>query len=321
MNRSNLLALAVCGWLSVNCAAQQLENCRDYRVKGTLDAQLLWQDLESLAADTMQGRKSQTNGAEQARQFLVKRFGQIGLQPFSSEGQQDYLTTFVWQNTIGSVEGVNVLGFIPGRRFADQFIVVSAHYDHLGMTGRRIFNGADDNASGVAVMLTLAEQIQKKGSQYSILFLATDAEEKGLYGARAFVESPPIARDQIVFNLNLDMLSQEGRRNRLYVSHGRDFAPFEALIETAIQDAGLCLVSGHRMEQRGFSGAQRINWRQASDHAAFAKANIPFLFVGVSDHAYYHTENDTIEKVNRSFFTAAAESALNILLLMDQIAR
>ena len=120
----------------------------------------LWADLTTLSADDMEGRGTGTPGGERARAYIVSRFEELGiaapamgrLQPFSAEGRShEGRRTF---------NGVNVLGLIPGTRVGNRYIVVTAHYDHVGMYGGQIYNGADDNASGVATMLALAEELK-----------------------------------------------------------------------------------------------------------------------------------------------------------------
>ena len=114
-----------------------------------------------------------------------------------------------------------MVAWLEGTQYPDKYIVITAHYDHLGKSGGKIYNGADDNASGVAAMLSIAEQLRRSRPKHSVIFLATDAEEKGLYGAKAFVQKPPVEISSIRFNLNLDMLAQGGGTSpKLYVSRG-----------------------------------------------------------------------------------------------------
>lgn len=307
--------------LAVKSSSAKTRDCRQYRIDQSIDAKMLWQDISVLSSDDMQGRKSQTSGAKLAREYIQQRFKELDLIAFSNDLSisTQFLAPFVYPKSFSDVEGTNVVGYLPGNLKADKFIVISAHYDHLGRKGKTIFNGADDNASGVAAMLSIAKAIKSSPTRYSIIFLATDAEEQGLYGAKAFVRNPPVEISQIKFNLNLDMLSQGGRRNRLYVSGANSNDNLQFVVAEAIQTAGLCLKKGHRSLRKGYASVSRSSWRGASDHAAFNRANIPFLFVGVSDHRYYHTEDDTAENVDSEFYTAATETSLKILRLMDSL--
>lgn len=326
-NRSNsksiLLAVAFCSlvFLVISPKMSLAKDCRQYRIDYSINANILLRDVSILSSDEMQGRKTQTTGARLAREYIQQRFREIGLRSFSDETPNDskYLAPFIYQKTFSEVAGINVVGYLLGNLTADQFIVITAHYDHLGKIANTIYNGADDNASGVAAMLSIASAVKSSPTRNSIIFLATDAEEQGLYGAKAFIRDPPIKISQIKYNLNLDMLSQGGRRNRLYVSGAGSDDNLQRVVAEAIKTAGLCLRKGHRNTRRGYAGVSRMNWRGASDHAAFNRAKIPFLFVGVSDHRYYHSEDDSVENLDSEFHTAATETSLKILQLMDSV--
>jgi Zn-dependent M28 family amino/carboxypeptidase len=289
-------------------------SCGYIYLSGAINQTLLWQDLTTLASDDMQGRQSGSEGARKAGEYIAHRYATIGLVSFDSAAS--YLRPFTHKLWLNQFSGVNVVGWLPGSAYPEAFIVVTAHYDHIGGAGRRIFNGADDNASGVAAMLALAEVVHKQGSKYSIIFLATDAEEKGLYGAKEFVKNPPVAIDKIKYNLNLDMLAQGGRRKRLYVSGAQQFPELKPIVNRVIAESGLCLVDGHKRGSSRF-GQKSLSWRKASDHAAFANKGIAYLFVGVNVHPDYHTIDDEVGKIDPRFYTAAAETALQLLRYMD----
>jgi Zn-dependent M28 family amino/carboxypeptidase len=123
----------------------------------------------------------------------------------------------------------------------------------------------------------------------------------------------------ITINLNLDMLAEGGRRNRLYVTPSKALPELIQLVASAINSAGLCLVKGHRSSRGNFASRGHINWRHASDHAAFASKHIPYLFLGVSNHSRYHSENDISNNIDQKFFTGATETALSLLLKLDEM--
>ncbi|WJG08813.1 M28 family peptidase [Aliiglaciecola sp. LCG003] len=291
--------------------------CSQYKLNQRVNAEQLWSDFSTLASDKMQGRKSQTKGALLAREYIQQRYANAGLAGVISE--LDYLLPFTYKHGWTEFDGVNVAGWVKGAVFPDQYIVVTAHYDHLGKKGRDIYNGADDNASGVSAMLALADKKMSEQPKHSIIFLATDAEEKGLYGAKGFLQKPPVSLSKIKYNLNLDMLSQNKSDNRLYISGARSYPQLAPLVQEAISSAGLCLVSEHRNQRRNSAGFKRTNWRKASDHGAFAKLGIANLFIGVLDHPYYHSSNDTVDKVDAKFFTTAVETSLHVLELLDNL--
>lgn len=298
---------------SVNCSV----GCADISFNNQIDGDVLWEDMSVLASAQMEGRKTATLGGKMAAQYIFQRYQQIDLKTFPSF--DEYFQHFSFASAWSEQSGTNVLGWLEGNKNSQEFIVVTAHYDHLGTKGGKVFNGADDNASGVAALLSLAQYIAVNGSNYSIVFVATDAEEKGLYGAKAFLADPPITLQSIKYNLNLDMLGEGGRRNRLYATPSKGHAGLNQVIRSVIDKAGLCLVKGHRRSRRNVASRPHINWRLASDHGAFSKKNIPYVFLGVAEHPRYHSVNDTPAYIDRLFFSAAAETALSLLLSLDAI--
>lgn len=303
--------------MSLLVGNKALANCSDIILHGSINQSALWQDLSILAADDMQGRQSGSEGARRAREYITRRFARIGLQAFDKKA--NYQQAFTHPLLFSEFNGINLVAWLAGSDEVDKYIVVSAHYDHIGGSGKRIFNGADDNASGVAAMLALAEVLQKEGSRYSIIFLATDGEEKGLYGAKEFVLNPPVSIESIKYNLNLDMLAQGGNRKKLYVSGARQFPEFKPIIKKVISESGLCLADGHRRESSQFGGRKSLSWRKASDHAAFASKGIAYLYLGVDVHPDYHTIHDEVDKIDPLFYTAAVETALSLLRYMDEL--
>ncbi|MGS2721399.1 M20/M25/M40 family metallo-hydrolase [Paraglaciecola aestuariivivens] len=278
----------------------------------------LLKDIAELSSNPMQGRKTGTAGHKQAQQFLKQRFSQIGLKAFLDFYQFSH--SFPYPKSSSNKFGMNIVGWVAGQQFPEQIIVVTAHYDHLGKKGSRIYFGADDNASGVAAMLFLAtEVLKRKGLAHSVVFVATDAEEKGLYGAKALVQALLAAKVQVKLNLNLDMLAQGGRRNRLYATHSRNQQTLAELIKQVASQAPLCLINGHRKSQNIGRSNDRINWRMASDHGAFLKADLPFIFIGVGVHNQYHTVRDNFENIDQDFFVAAASTAWQVLQAVDAL--
>lgn len=295
------------------CCNAARAGCKDVQPAEWVDRKQLLADFKYLSSDALEGRKTGTAGTEMARQYLVQRFEALeisALLPFSH-----FLQNFTYR---GNREGTNLVGWIEGSTHVDKFIVISAHYDHLGSKGRRIFNGADDNASGVAAALALASNIKKIAAKHSVIILLTDAEETGLYGAKAFVKDLPVQQSQIRLNLNLDMLSQPGRRWRLYATPSRRNTQLNDTIDKLIGHVPICLKRGHRSQIRRFSSVGKIDWHKASDHWAFGQLGIPYIFLGVGDHKLYHTERDTFERKPKRFYQAAVEAALAMFWEVDK---
>jgi Zn-dependent M28 family amino/carboxypeptidase len=145
-----------------------------------------------------------------------------------------------------------------------------------------------------------------------MVFVAFDAEEGGLRGARHFVEDPPVAREAIVLNVNLDMVSRS--ESELYVSGTYQYPQLLPFIENAAPAEPVVLRTGH--DTPADTGSD--NWVGASDHGAFHQAGIPFLYFGVEDHPDYHRPTDDPEKVDPAFFEAAVETIRRVIVELDR---
>lgn len=263
-----------------------------------------WQDLQILSSDAMQGRSPGSQGSQYARDYLVYRYRQLGLTALTDSFLQPFNTHTGWSAT----PGINVAGYRRGCLYPEQFVVITAHYDHLAPKGGRVYNGADDNASGVAGLLYLAGLSAQQCPAYSQLFLATDAEETGLDGARAFIQSGLLANRQILLNINLDMISRGERAQKLYLLASRQLTAIQQWAQQKPQQQQVKLL-GVREYQRLGAGinAGRVNWANASDHAPFRRAGIAYMYFGVGLHLQYHTADDDWRRVSPAFFHSALQ--------------
>ena len=195
----------------------------------------------------------------------------------------------------------NVIAYLPGAGpHADEWVVVGAHYDHLGlgqmghMTGGRrgsIWHGADDNASGTSAVLELADRLKHaKPLPRSVLFIFFTAEEEGLIGSEYFVKNPPIPMDKIVAMLNLDMVGRL-RNDSLEIGGGGTAANLDSIVASAIR--GTKLTTTVALPEDGGRGGLG-----PSDHMSFAERKIPVLFLFTGMHADYHRPTDTADKIN-----------------------
>jgi Zn-dependent M28 family amino/carboxypeptidase len=182
--------------------------------------------------------------------------------------------------------------------------VISAHYDHLGVINGKTFNGADDNASGVAGMLKIALHYARSKPNYTLIFAAFDAEEFGRKGSEYFVNHLPIDIKRIKLNINLDMISHNDK-GELYATGTYRNPQLKNYIVTTNPD--LKILFGHDNPKLGVD-----DWTEQSDQAAFNSKNIPFVYFGVEDHKDYHKSTDTFENINQEFFINAANSILEI---------
>jgi len=280
--------------LAVGCNAVKTSNLPAH-------SDQLLKDVQTLSSDAFEGRKTGTKGAELARNYISKRFKEIGLKSFPLLNSYQQSFTFSGIDD-PKILGRNMIGYIPGS--SSKVIVISAHYDHLGIINGKIFNGADDNASGVAGMLKIAAHYAKSKPNYTLIFAAFDAEEFGRKGSEYFVGHLPIDVKRIRLNINLDMISHNDK-GELYASGTYKNPQLKNYIVTTIPD--LKILFGHDNPKLGID-----DWTEQSDQAAFNNKNIPFVYFGVEDHKDYHKSTDTFENINQEFFINAANGILEI---------
>jgi hypothetical protein len=274
------------------------------------DAAQLLRDVETLAADDMQGRKADTPGGARAREYVAARFRQAGIEQFGASYVQPFDFSYPHETVVH--RGANVVGFIKGESRADRYLVVTAHYDHLGVVNGDIYHGADDNASGVAALLALAAYFKQHRPSHSIIFAAFDAEEGSGAGGRTFVEKPPVERAAIILDVNLDMVSHNDR-NELYVA-GAHYYPFlKTYLDSVAASAPVHLIEGHDDPKLGHD-----DWTFQSDQAEFHRAGIPFVYFGVEDHKDYHKPTDVFANINQEFFVRAVETILSTVRTLDK---
>jgi Zn-dependent M28 family amino/carboxypeptidase len=275
-----------------------------------IDAEELLKDIAYLSSDELEGRKPLSDGSLKSREFIRSRFEALGL-------TSQYRNFTQYFNFVSRRDGqlyenaANIIGFVPGQE-TEKLIVVMAHYDHLGKEGHKIFNGADDNASGTAAVLALAKYFSVNRPLHSMMFVALDAEEMGHQGAKALVEDFPLPIEQVVLNINMDMISRNVDQELFAV--GTYHYPFlKPLIEQVSSGRNPKLLFGHDRPETG-----RNDWTLASDHSQFHLKAIPFIYFGVEDHEDYHQETDTFDRIDQKFFVNAVELILEVLINLDK---
>lgn len=274
-------------------------------------------DVCILSADVMAGRLVGTEANALARSFLIERYEAIGLEPVGDS----FVHAFDFDRPIDfrnpdagreSFTGYNLIGRIPGAD-SSRAMAVTAHYDHVGPgENNEIFNGADDNASGVAGMLAVAEHFIANPPAHDVLIIAFDAEEGGLNGARAFVAAPPDGAAPVVLNYNLDMLgySPDGDIWAAGSYHTPALLP---VIEAAAEGASITLAAGYDRP----TGDPREDWTLLSDHGPFHVAGIPFLYLGVEDHEHYHQPSDEFSIIDPDFYAGVVALSVELAERMD----
>lgn len=266
----------------------------------------LLKDVQILSSAEFEGRQTGTAGADKAKNFILNRFKTMGLQSFPAD--TDYIQSFPVNEKDGSMRiGKNVIAYIPGK--IKEAIVISAHYDHLGIKDGHSYPGADDNASGIAALLYFAEYFSKIKPNFTLIFAAFDAEELGLKGAKAFVENPPLALERIKLNINMDMIAHNDK-GELYVCGTHHYPQLKKYISST--QSKLNILAGHDNPNSGHD-----DWTNQSDQGAFHKKQIPFLYFGVEDHKDYHQPTDTYENINPTFYVQAVDGILEIIKTID----
>ena len=274
----------------------------------TVDGAQLLKDLQVLSADDMEGRLPGTPGGAKARAHILRRFKEAGIQPISSSYERPF--AFRGRGDSADRGGVNIIGVVRGRRDAGRFLVVTAHFDHLGVRNGQVFNGADDNASGVAALLAVAARVSANTPEHSVVFAALDAEESGLHGAKAFMSDPPVAREAIVMNVNLDMVARD-EKNLLFATGTFQYPFLKAYLKDVARPP-VVLRLGH-----DGTNPKEDDWTKDSDHYAFHEAGIPFIYFGVEDDAQHHKATDDAETVTKEFFIGAANTILAAIREFD----
>jgi len=274
-----------------------------------LDAERLMADLRALSAPDMEGRLAGSPGGRRARAYILGRFREIGLQPVAGSYERTFPLDGGGQSQSREpAVGANVMGMIPGRAGAARLVIVGAHYDHVGVRNGQLYPGADDNASGVAAMLAVAGALTGQVTEASILFVAFDAEEQGLRGARHFVNHPPVDLRSVTAMVNLDMVGR-GDANTLVVA-GTSYTPsLRAVVADAARGRELAIAFGY--DRPSAAGERGGDWTHSSDHGPFHDAGVPFLYFGVENHGDYHKPTDTADKIPAGFYTEVTQVVLD----------
>ena len=253
------------------------------------------QDVKYLSSDKLEGRFTGTTGEKLAAEYIISKFLEEELIPLGDNNT--FLQRFDAKlrdnphsnNAARSISGNNIIGFYDN--LASETIIIGAHYDHLGYghTGslsvekNQIHNGADDNASGVTIMMHLIPALIKNKS-YNYLFIAFSGEEVGLYGSSFYTKNPTIDLDKVRFMLNFDMVGRLNDNRTLLVNGVGTSTKWDQIIEKSnLYDFDL------RTTESGFG---------ASDHTSFYNREIPVLHFFTGQHEDYHKPTDDYEKIN-----------------------
>ena len=281
----------------------------DYKTQvkyaNTITKSELKKDVYILSADSMQGRATGENGQKKAAEFLRESYKSLNIS--SPKGVPNYFQTIpesFFNGRANSSE--NVLAYIEGSEYPEEVLVLSAHYDHLGVEDDgTIYYGADDDASGTMGLVQIAEAFiiakkEGKGPKRSILFLHVTGEEIGLYGSRYYTDNPIFPLKNTIANLNVDMIGRIDDKheekqdpNYIYLIGSDRLSKELHIISELVNEKYSNFNFDYTFNEE--SDPNRFYYR--SDHYNFAKHNIPIIFYFNGVHDDYHEATDTPDKV------------------------
>ncbi len=314
MKKVLFLAIAVG---MVGCKAQQpksIESADVMEYANTITADELKDHLYTFASDEFMGRDTGEPGQKLAAEYLKEEYQELEIP--SPLGGDDY-----YQEVPSSAFGrgnikdsENVLAFIEGSTMPEEILVLSSHYDHVGVDDEgNIYNGADDDGSGTVAILEIAEAFMKAkkdgyGPKRSILFLNVTGEEKGLVGSRYYTENPVFPLENTVTNLNIDMIGRigEGMENSgdyVYLIGSDKLSTELHNLSEEVNSKYLNLNLDYTFNDE--NDPNRFYYR--SDHYNFAKHDIPIIFYFNGVHEDYHRPTDTPDKIEYDLLAKRAK--------------
>jgi len=239
--------------------------------------------IQFLTADSLAGRYPGTPTNETVVNYIASDFLNNGISSLVQEFEVSL------KNEKNQATTWNVLGFLKGNdpHLKNETIILGAHYDHLGKKGDSIYYGADDNASGTAALLEIAEKLKANQHQLkrSVIFIAFGAEEQGLAGSKFFVENPIIPLDNIVLMVNMDMVGHLNNEKHVYMGGAGTFPGGEELMKKLGEPNGV-----NPIVHAGSVGG--------SDHVSFYRKGISVLGIHTGGHDNYHQPTDILENLN-----------------------
>lgn len=262
---------------------------------------MIRKDVQVLSHDSLMGRETGTEGERIAAEYIKKRFVDLNIRPFDENGYFQKFTfnktknphqnaNFTNQLNDSSVTGTNVIGYIDNM--SENTIVIGAHYDHLGYGGtnslyrdkkNQIHNGADDNASGTALVLDLASKLKTSNRENNYLFIAFSGEEIGILGSNFFTKNSPILTEKYNYMINMDMVGRLDADSTLAVFGVGTSPLFKQVLNSSNSSFKLTL------KDSGIG---------PSDHTSFYTNDIPVLHFFTGQHKDYHKPSDDYEKIN-----------------------
>ncbi len=302
-----IFSLVVISILTINFS-YSFQTSKAKKFAKSITEKELKEHLYIYASDEFEGRDTGEPGQKKAVEYLRNYYKSIGVEPGDIEGDYFQEMTLTMRGRRGqkpkTVETENVVAIIKGSEKPDEYVVITAHLDHVGLDETGIYNGADDDGSGTVALLEIAEAFKKaadkgKGPKRSIVFLHVTGEEKGLLGSAYYTDNPIYPLENTVVNLNVDMIGRidpsrrEKNRDYIYlIGSDHDSVDLHKLSEqTNAESVNMTL--DYRFNDK--NDPNRFYYR--SDHYNFAKNGIPIIFYFTGTHADYHKITDTPDKI------------------------
>ncbi|HWG46584.1 MAG TPA: M20/M25/M40 family metallo-hydrolase [Gemmataceae bacterium] len=283
-------ALLIALWTA--CSAI-LSNAAEAELSPAIHTYELRAHVYRLASPEFLGRSGP--GAARTSRHLAAAFERLGLKPAFNDSYYQPIPSLLTEGTSkASIIGRNVGAILPGSdpKLKDEWIILSAHYDHLGKRGDILYPGADDNATGVAMLLEVAEYfaLSKQKPRRTIAFISFDQEETGLRGSTYFAAHSPLPFRKLKAFLTADMLGRSMANvmdEYVFVLGSERSTHLRQLVEKVKPPKGLTI---------GRLGADLVGTR--SDYGPFRDRDVPFLFFSTGQHPDYHSPNDLPERVD-----------------------
>lgn len=267
----------------------------------------LKRNLYVIASDEMEGRETGSEGQKKAGRYMIGQYQKMGVSypaPLKSF-YQTVPASFMQTKTRGGnlPESENILAYIEGSEKPEELIVISAHYDHVGVQNGQVYNGADDDGSGTVAVMEIAEAFQKAkksghGPKRSVLFLHVTGEEHGLIGSDYYAKNPVFPLANTVANLNIDMIGRcdpdNCGKDYVYVIGSEMLSTDLKKINEAANNKTVKLELNYKYDDP--NDKMRLYYR--SDHYNFAKNNVPVAFYFDGIHADYHKPTDDADKID-----------------------
>ena len=292
----------ICALLSMGLLS--LSACQDSLP--IADTELAISTMKALSDDAMQGRRVDTEGAAMARRYLIETIRNIN--PDLVVKRVPFSQKVLRRDTEMIIEGETLVVTFPGDRPDGPILEIGAHYDHVGMIDGKVFNGADDNASGVGALMAIINALNDSPPDHQTNVIFFDGEEFGLAGAKAYARDLD-ARPRVM--MNLDMISQNAD-SIIYAAGTYHTPELIPLINRAAEDLSLDVRLGHDRPEEG-----RDDWTFSSDHGPFHRRGIPFVYYGVEDHPHYHRSTDDFETIPLPVYRETVQLAVSTAILLD----